>query len=389
MTSLTWAVLRKELLDHMRDRRTALTAMLFPVLGPVLFAGMFNMLASWNRKDKPLDLAVVGAANAPNLVHFLERAGANVTDAPPDYEERVKDGALDVVLVIPKDYGADFAAGRQARVELVLDNSRNQARSSIRRAKRVLEGYGRQIAVLRLIARGVSPELATPVDIDEVDLATSEKLAANVLNMIPMFLLLAAFMGGMHLAIDSTAGERERGSLEPLLVNPVGRPAVVLGKWMATVLMTALSVLVCIAGFKVAIGRVPLEDLGVRAELGPGQMATILAIVVPLMLLAAGAQMLISTFARSFKEAQSYVQLLVLVPVIPAAFLSISPIKNQLWMMGVPFLSQDLLITSAMRGEGVDPIWLCASTAATLALAAACLLATIRLLGQERIVFGR
>ena len=389
MISRTWAILRKELLDHMRDRRSVLTAMLFPVFGPVLFAGMFNMLASWSRQDKPLELAVAGAANAPNLVHFLERAGANVTAAPADYEEKVKDGVLDVVLVIPKGYGEDFAAGRPAHVELVLDNSRNKARTSIRRARRVLEAYGRQIAVLRLIARGVSPELAMPVDVDEVDLATSEKLAANVLNMIPMFLLLAAFMGGMHLAIDSTAGERERGSLEPLLVNPVGRPAIVLGKWAATVLVTALTVLICLVGFKVAIGRVPLEDLGVRAELGPSQMGTILAIVAPLILLAAGAQMLIATFARSFKEAQSYVQFLVLIPVVPATFLSLSPIKNQLWMMAVPFLSQDLLITSAMRGEGVDPLWLCASAAATLALGAACLLATIRLLGQERIVFGR
>ncbi len=386
---LIGVVLGKELMDHMRDRRSVLTALIFPVLGPVMFAGMFTILAGWMREDRPLQLSVVGTANAPNLIAFLERAGAQLTPAPADYEQQVQDGDLDVVLVIPKAYGDDFEAGRSAKLELVVDNSRNQARVPIRRTQRLLEAYGGQVATLRLLARGISPELARPLQVDEVDLATSAKMASNALNMIPLFLLMAALMGGMHLAIDSTAGERERGSLEPLLLNPISRPALVAGKWLATILATTVTVLLTLLGFKIAIGRVPLEDLGVRADLGIEQMLSILAVVLPLTLMASAAQVLISTFARSFKEAQSYIQVLMMIPVLPSAFLSLSPIKTQLWMMAIPFLGQNLLVTSLMRGEGMDPMGLLLSLAGVLVVTGICLAATVRMLGSERVVFGR
>ncbi|MDQ3264525.1 MAG: ABC transporter permease [Myxococcota bacterium] len=386
---LIGVVLGKELMDHMRDRRSVLTALIFPVLGPVMFAGMFTILAGWMREDRPLQLSVVGTANAPNLIAFLERAGAQLTPAPADYEQQVQDGDLDVVLVIPKAYGDDFEAGRSAKLDLVVDNSRNQARVPIRRTQRLLEAYGGQVATLRLLARGISPELARPLQVDEVDLATSAKMASNALNMIPLFLLMAALMGGMHLAIDSTAGERERGSLEPLLLNPISRPALVAGKWLATILATTVTVLLTLLGFKIAIGRVPLEDLGVRADLGIEQMLSILAVVLPLTLMASAAQVLISTFARSFKEAQSYIQVLMMIPVLPSAFLSLSPIKTQLWMMAIPFLGQNLLVTSLMRGEGMDPMGLLLSLAGVLVVTGICLAATVRMLGSERVVFGR
>lgn len=389
MMRLIWVVLGKELMDHLRDRRSVMTALMMPILGPVLFAGMFSVIAGWTRQDRPLELAVVGAQNAPNLIAFLERAGAEVKPAPDDYETKIQDGDLDVVLVIPKEFGDDFEAGRRAKLEVVVDNSRNQARVPIRRTNALLQAYAGTIGNLRLLARGINPELAMPIVVDEVDLATSEKMAANVLNMVPMFLLLAAFMGGMHLAIDATAGERERGSLEPLLVNPVSRGALVTGKWVATILATTVTVLLTLIGFKIAIGRVPLEDLGVRAQFGPDQMLGILAVVLPLTLMAAAAQILISTFARSFKEAQSYIQVLVLIPVIPATFMSLSPLKPQLWMMGVPFLGQNLLVTGIMRGEGLDPTGLVLSIVGAVVVAAICLAAAIKLLGNERVVFGR
>ncbi len=386
---LIGVVLGKELMDHMRDKRSVMTALIFPVLGPVMFAGMFTIMAGWMREDRPLQLSVVGTENAPNLIAFLERAGAQLTPAPTDYEQQVQDGDLDVVLVIPKDYGDDFEAGRSAKLELVVDNSRNQARVPIRRTQRLLDGYGAQVATLRLLARGISPELARPLHVDEVDLATSAKMASNALNMIPLFLLMAALMGGMHLAIDSTAGERERGSLEPLLLNPISRSALVAGKWLATIIATTVTVLLTLLGFKIAIGRVPLEDLGVRADLGIEQMLSILAVVLPLTLMASAAQVLISTFARSFKEAQSYIQVLVMIPVLPSAFLSLSPIKTQLWMMAIPFLGQNLLVTSLMRGEGMDPMGLLLSLVGVLVVTGICLAATVKMLGSERVVFGR
>ncbi|MGZ3459905.1 MAG: ABC transporter permease, partial [Archangium sp.] len=244
MKALLSAVLRKELKDHLRDRRSVTSVVLGSLVGPVLFAVLFTVVASWNREDKPLELPVVGRAYAPSLMAFLERSGAKLSEAPPDYESQIQAGTLDAVLVVPEDYGKDFAAGRSARVQLVMDNSRNKARATVQRAQALLGQYSGMMASQRLLARGVAPQLAAPVRVEQVDLATPERLAASILNMIPIFLVMACFIGGLNVAIDTMAGERERGSLEPLLLNPVERGTLVLGKWLATTVFSCTTVVV-------------------------------------------------------------------------------------------------------------------------------------------------
>lgn len=383
------AVFRKELTDHLRDRRSLFSALLMPLLGPLVLAVMLTMLASWMRQDTPLEVPTVGRERAPNLVAFLERNGATVTEAPADYEAQVREGELELTLVIPEEYPQELLDGRSAALRLVVDNSRNETRTSVRRARLLLDAYRTQLGKLRLLARGVSPELAEPVEIDELDLATSAKVAGNLLNMVPYFLLLAAFMGGMHLAIDATAGERERGSLEPLLLNPVTRWALVLGKWSTTVVASWLSILVALLAFSLMLRRVPLEDLGIRASLGPNELVGLLAAILPLALFTGALQMLTATFARSFKEAQTYIQLLILLPTIPGMLVSFGNVKPAGWMMWVPTLGQQLLASESMRGEPLNGPWLLVAAVSSLGLAALCLAATTRLLANERIIFGR
>lgn len=382
-------VFRKELRDAMRDRRSVTSALLMPVLGPVTIAIMFSAIASWTRQDKPLRVPVVHAERAPNLVAFLERNGAEVVPAPADAEAQVKDGKLDLALVVTDDYAGEFGAGRTARLELLVDHSRNKARVTVQRALRLLRTYSAQLGGLRLLARGVSPALATPVVVEEVDLSTPEKLAANLLGSVPIFLLMAAFVSGMYLAIDATAGERERGSLEPLLVNPVTRQAVIGGKWMATVVSAWIGVAVALAGFMVAFQKVPLQDLGVKLQFGGAQAAAMLALLVPLTLFASAIQVLMALYARTFKEAQTYLSLMMLVPVLPATATAVSPVEAKAWMMAVPVLSQTLLLGEAMRGDPVKLAWSAGASLVTLLAAGACLAAAARLLGQEKIVFGR
>ena len=383
------AVFRKEAIDHARDRRSLLSALMMPVFGPVMFALMMNLVASWTREDRTLVVSVAGMERAPSLVQFLERHNAVVTPAPPDYEARVREGQLDLALVIPDDYPKDFVAGKSAAVRLVVDDSRERTLSAVRRTQRLLTGYSQQLAALRLLARGVSPELAAPVTIEEEDLATPEKTAAKVLGMIPLFLLLAAFVGGMHLAIDATAGERERGSLEPLLSNPVARRDVVLGKWAAATLAAALGVTLTLAGFLVAVRQVPLHELGVQVRLGPAEAAVLLAAALPLTLFTAALELLVATFARTFKEAQSYISVLMLVPSVPGALLTFYPLKTTAWMAATPMLGQALLLNDALRGEPLVPAWFALAALGAIAAAALCLALCARLLADERIVFGR
>ena len=383
------AVLRKELLDHSRDRRSLASALLFPIFGPVLFAVMFSVLASWNRQEVEVDLPVVGRERAPSLIAFLERYGVRVKPPPADAESLVQAGTVDAVLIIPEDYARAFREGRAAPLQLMMDNSRSKGRNTVRRVRRLLEAYGGWVASARLLARGVSPSLASPVKIEDVDLATPEKLAASVLNMIPIFVVFAAFLGGMHVAIDVTAGERERGSLEPLLINPASRASLVLGKWLATVALAALAVLVCLAGFWAVVQRVPLQDLGVKTRVDLRAVAAILGAVLPLTLFASSLQMLVATYARSFKEAQTYLQLFLLIPIIPGFMMALAPIQSRPWMYAVPVLGQDLLVVEVMRGEGLSAGPSALALLGCLAAAAACLAVTTRLLSRERIIFGR
>ncbi len=386
---MTSAILRKELLDHLRDRRSILSSLIMPLLGPLMLLLLFSMMASWMRQDQALTVPVAGAQNAPNLIAFLQRAGAIVETAPADYEAQVRDGKLDLALSVPDDYGKEFEAGRSAPVQLIVDSSRNKNRPQVLRARRLLEVYVRRMSALRMIARGISPTLVAPLDLTEVDLATPEKTAANVLSMIPLFLLMAVFVGGLHLAIDATAGERERGSLEALLVNPVSREAVVLGKWLAVVAATVAAVLVSLAGFRLAIARVPLQDLGVKFHLGLPEALGLLAACLPLCLFAAALQMTLALFARTFKEAQTYLSMLMLVPIVPATFLSLQPIKSTLWTMLVPVLGQTLLMSDVLRGERAPAGWFVLAALSSGACAAALLLWAARLLRSEKIVFGR
>jgi sodium transport system permease protein len=383
------AVLDKELKDHLRDRRSLTSALLVPLFGPAIFGLLFTMMAGWYRQDRPLELPVVGRAHAPNVVAYLQRSGVTVVEAPADYEARVQDGSVDAVLVIPAEFSERFVSGRTGELQLVLDNSRQSARGQVKRVQALLQGYASLLGAQRLIARGVSPTLAAPIHVAEVDLATPEKLAASLLNMVPLFLIMAAFVGGMNVAIDATAGERERGSLEPLLLNPVQRGALVAGKWVATVLMAFAAVGMCLGAFIVIVHRVPLQDLGIKAHFDVATALGVLASVLPLALLASAMQMLVATYARSFKEAQTYLQLFLLIPTVPGLALAFSPVQPSTWMYAVPVLGQQLLVGEVMRGAPPGALPFALSVLGCLALTGVCLALTTRLLGQERIVFGR
>lgn len=389
MRNPIWAVLAKELQDSARDRRSILSAMMFPLMGVGMFLVMMIAMAAWTDTGRAAHLAVQGRARAPNLVAFLSGQGVEVEDAPSDYEHAVKEGTFDAALVIPEDYAKKVSEGRLARLELLSDQSRQKSVQPVEQVQRLLALYAQQLGTQRLIVRGVSPELAQAIDVRQVNLASPEKMATLVLASVPMFLLVSAFMGGMHVAIDVTAGERERGSLEPLLLNPVERWGLVVGKWLATSAAGMFAVLLALGGFMFAMRYAPLEDLGVKAHLGPVQALWILATLIPMALLGSCVQMLVATFARSFKEAQSYLSLLMLLPMSPGMALMFVPVDGSLKLEAIPLLGQCLLINGALRGDvGMWPGVL-ASGAVCLVLASLCLRATTRLLMNEKIIFGR
>jgi sodium transport system permease protein len=384
-------VLVKELVDNFRDRRTLVNVVLTALLGPVMMLMLFWVIGSTTTEqvEQALELPVGGAEHAPGLIAFLEQNNVVIAPAPDDPIAAVREGEVDLTLLIGPEYGEYLQSGLPAPVELVLDSSRQSASTRVQRAERLLANYGRQLAVLRLQARGISPSVISPLAVEDVDVATPQSRAALLLNILPYFIIFAVFVGGMGLTIDVVTGERERGSLEPLLINPLSRSEFVLGKLIAGFAPTLLSILVSLGGFAAVINLVPLgEQLGVRLSLPPLALLGILLITLPLIVLAGALQMIIATASRTVKEAQSYLGFLPIIPALPGLFLAFVPIRPVLWMMLIPTFGQQLLINQLMRGETIDPWFVLASIFVTLLAGGILTLIAIRFFGREQVLYG-
>ncbi|MDX1405931.1 MAG: ABC transporter permease [Woeseiaceae bacterium] len=369
-------VFRKEVIDNFRDRRTLLTALIMgPLFGPILFAFVMNLAVerSLSSDGEVLELPVIGAANAPNLIGFLRSENIDVVEGPATREaaiEAVSSGEHDVVIVIPETFGEDLSAMIPATVELVSDQANNQAERDARRARRALQAYARELAAMRLTVRGVSPLVMRPLNIDEVDVSTPSGRSAVLLGMLSYFFIFALLTGGMNLAIDATAGERERGSLEPLLCLPVKRDHLIYGKILAACLFMGISLSLSLTCFHFALKFLPLVELGMTPNFGPIVVLTAFLLLLPFALVGASLMTLVASFTKSFKEAQTWVSVVLLAPTLPILIVSILMIRPSTALMFVPSLSQHLLLVGLIRNEPLNTLHVAVSVGGTLFIGA-------------------
>ena len=230
-----WAVYRKEIVDALRDRRTLLVVLMSSVLlGPLVLVALSSLVANLEAQAERREVLAVGLADAPTLANFIARQSYVLREAPADYEALLRSRTLaDPVLVVPPDFEAALRRGEPPAVEVVSDSDNRQAQAGANRLMRLLDGFGRERAVLAIALRGVSPALMSPMRVQERDLADDQSRAAQFTAMLPFFVIMAVLYGALNAGLDTTAGERERGSLEPLLMTPVRRLALVFGKWGA------------------------------------------------------------------------------------------------------------------------------------------------------------
>jgi len=384
------AVARKELLDTLRDRRTLLVTLL-PALvaGPLVLMLMFTVIASQLTKAQELKLPAVGQDHAPALVAFLERQQVTLTAAPADYEARIRSGEIDVVLVIDDKFESDVAEGKAGTVRLVYDRSRDRAQASIREAETLLRAYSRQWGSQRLLLRGVAPTVGNPLNVDAIDLATPQQSGAFLLFFLAYYGLFAAVMGGMAIALDVTAGERERQSLEPLLMTPARPVELVVGKWLAVVAFNAAIVIVTLSGYYLTLRFAPLPAVGIPFLFSARELAWFLVVLLPLIAMLPAVMLFMGARSRTFKEAQASVSLVIfLVSIIPVIQL-VQQKKDPDWLVWIPVSGQFSLLGQVLRGEGVPLAQLAASYAAPIALAAGVLLLVTRLLSRESILAGK
>lgn len=384
-------VFAKELKDALRDRRTWLVVLISSlVAGPVSLLLIAGIVSSAEESAARREVVIANAAKAPTLVNFLQRNGASVRDAPADYREQLLSGRLqNAVVVIPDDFGQRLASGEPVRLEVIFDETAQRAQTAVRTTIALLQGFNREQGTQRLLARGVSPQVLQPLQIEEVNLAGSRARGAQLLFLVPWLALVGAVVGAISVAIDVTAGERERGSLEPLLLNPVSTASLVLGKWAVAACCSAAVVVLTLVGFTVSMQFVRSENLAALMQFGTPEILLFLVLLLPFSAMVASLNMLAATYGRSHKEAQTYASYITMivnfVPILPL-FLTV---RDAPWQLLVPALGQQTVLMRALRGEAVAAVDILLPSAIALALTAAALLLQARLLRNERIIFSR
>jgi sodium transport system permease protein len=383
-------VMRKELRDIFRDRRTLLLALgLSPLLTPLLIIGLGTLGESRARSqtEKPLELPVVGREHAPNLIAWLEGQNVVIKTPPKDINAAIANQEVDVILRIGPDFPEQWRKSLPAPLEIIQDSTRQDAEIPVRRLRGLLGAYGGQAGALRLLARGVSPGTATALQVRQTDLATPEAQRGRMLSFIlPYFLIISAFLGGVSLILDATAGERERQSLEPLLATPAPRGAIVSGKIAAACVIALISLLLTLLAFK--LGALLSPSVGRQMEVSFMAIAKLLLILVPMVFIGTTLLTYLAAAAKSMKEAQSHMTWLMLLPMLPTIVLMVNPVKTQLWQFAVPFLAQNQLILKVVRGEMITAQQWAVYLATGFGLAAILWFAATRRYQQERLAIS-
>jgi sodium transport system permease protein len=388
-------VLLKECRDNVRDRRTIISSLSLAVLGPALFAALMTLVLNTTLGEarEAFPLAVAGAEHAPGLVAYLERQNVEVTRIPTDHDdrspvrERVERGEYELILAIDADYPDRFAAGEVNSLALIYDSSgMGTTRRNALLTRQYVQAYAQKLGSLRLQLRGIDPKILAPVIVEEIDTASPAARALSLLATLPYLLVLVIFMGGFYLAIDATAGEREHGTLEPLLSQPVSRLQLVLGKIAAAGLFSALSLALFLASLALSLPFVPLHKVGMSLALDAGDALLMFLLCLPLVLFAAALLTVVASFARSYKEGQTYLTGVILVPTLPLIVTQLTSLETNTWLMLIPSLSQADLVTAIIRGESLLWPHVAASVAGTAALAALLAWMAVWMYRRERIL---
>jgi sodium transport system permease protein len=353
MTGAAWSVYRKELLDALRDRRTLLMVLLSSVaMGPLVLVLVSTLVAGIEKRAEARTVLVMGIEHAPTLRNYFERQTYSVLAAPADHEQRLRDSKLgDPVLVVGAGFEAALHSGEAPTVELVSSAADQRAQTGTRAVLRLLRGFNEEQALLRLATRGVAPAALEAVKVEERDLADPATRAAQLATMVPFFVLMAVLYGALNAALDTTAGERERGSLEPLLMNPATRLSLVLGKWGAVASVGMLIAVLSCLSFLPGQWLLRSEALSAMFRFGIGEALAFIGVLTPLAGALAAVLMAVAIRCRTYKEAQANATVVVLAVSLLPLFLIFNQEGAAPWHLWVPALAQSTLMGRVLKGE--------------------------------------
>jgi sodium transport system permease protein len=344
---------------------------------PVLLGYFLNQQI--DRATQPeregIALTVIGADKAPTLMAQLKQKNVTVTALPPTSDDAIETllrGRKTVaVLRLSDSFTVDYAAMRPAKIELWY-NSASDTDARRRDIDEIVQNYSANIAGARLLAHGVSPATMAPIKLQRYDTGSNAARSAGVIGSILGFLFFPAFICCLSAAVDSTAGERERRSLEVLMSQPAHAWELIVGKWLAAGALSVIGLTITLVFAHAILSWLPLEEIGMSWRVTSGDLALVWLASVPLSLFAAALQIAIAMNAKSFKEAQSTLSFITFVPMIPGVAVSMLELKTAMWMYVVPMLSNQTLLREIAKGEAIGsmPFVLTFASSAIAALAA-------------------
>ena len=384
----------KELRETLREKRTVGLLLLFTLMYPVMFGILITQIIdrSTRSEREGIELAVIGAAKAPTLMAQLKQKNITVIDTAPLDEAGIaalleKKDKVAGVLRLSEKFGANYAAMRPARIELWF-NSAAESGPQRREVEDVLEAYGTNVASARLLAHGVSPAALAPIQVQRYDTGTNASRSAGFIGSMLSMLFFPAFFCGMSAAIDSTAGERERRSLEVLMAQPMRARDLVVGKWLAASALAAIGLALELGVAHAILSTLPLEEIGLSWRLGLPMLAVVIAAALPLCLFVGALQVAMAMNSKTFKEAQASATLVTVLPMVPLLAIPMLDMSTQPWMYAVPVLSNQTMLQSVASHQALGALPWVLTCAVPLLLAWGAVAFAARRMRSEQYVMG-
>ncbi|WP_080760234.1 ABC transporter permease [Pseudoalteromonas luteoviolacea] len=377
MMRLVQVLYKKEMIDASRDKRSVMAGLYYAIGAPIVMCLLFTILLKQLSSPEALKISIENPDAAPNLVAYLD--GFDISHSDDDSVKPIK-------LVIDLKYAEDMSEGRSALVTIIADKSDNKLIKSVRRLEGVLARYNSEVAGLRLISRGIDPSIMRAVNVQTQDQATPDSKGGMFLGIATLSIIIALFYSAMNLAIDTSAGERERNSLALLLSHPLSSTQIVLAKVTAIASYSMIGLVLVLIVSKFAYGMVPWEQLGFSINLDLMFILFCTLIGLPIALMSASLLVFVSFMAKSFKEAQSYVAFVLFVP-IGLSMMTTYDIATD-YVQWAPIAAQQYAMIEVIKGNELPLLQVILSSLSTLGLFALFTMLSSKMLKSEKVVFG-
>lgn len=392
-------VYRKEFTEWVRDRRTLISTVLVPLLlFPIMivgFSALAMVMVGQAKKETP-KIMILGGEDSPQLVAALRKVESlEVVPSRANWKEQISDKEIRAAAEIPPGFQSALGKGEAKAIKIYYYEGEMKSSFGADRIEKFLKDYRDQVVKDRLAARNVAPSVLTPFDIHQENVAPPEKVSGATLGgFIGYMVVLLCMTGAMYPAIELTAGEKERGTMETILSSPISRMSLVLGKFLlvlsAALATAALSVMSmgisfsALRQFNASSGRGETAEL--LLQLGPKAVASIFMMALPLAVLFSAVLMTIALFAKSYKEAQSYLTPMTFLVVIPAVASLLPGVELSPKLALIPILNTSLVCKEIMSGV-YHWNWIALIFASTCVYAAIALFLAFKTFQHESVLF--